>query len=171
MDLPESHFRRLVKKHGFPSISRSLTALHVLNKNRNKKLSRWADKMQETLAKFKRGGKLVYKRKPRRLNPCPAKEVKRNPVSKAYPYRIYIYKLGKSKASKGGRYIKDIKRTNLTLNLKPSFNKKEVLDALREHKLLTNNLDNKLFDIMADKSIFYVKYRKTPEFELRREDI
>jgi hypothetical protein len=49
--LPYSHFAALVKKKGFPEISKALTNLHTWNKSKNPKLSSWADKMQERLAK------------------------------------------------------------------------------------------------------------------------
>lgn len=49
--LPYSHFAALTKKKGFGEISRALTNLHTWNREKNPTLSRWADKMQEKLAK------------------------------------------------------------------------------------------------------------------------
>jgi len=49
-DLPESHFQALINKKGWADISKALINLKVWNKDRNKPLSSWADKMQEKLA-------------------------------------------------------------------------------------------------------------------------
>lgn len=49
-DLPESHFQSLIKRKGWGEISKSLINLKVWNKIKNKKLSSWADNMQEKLA-------------------------------------------------------------------------------------------------------------------------
>lgn len=49
-DLPESHFQGLINKKGWSEISKALINLKVWNKDRNKALSSWADKMQEKLA-------------------------------------------------------------------------------------------------------------------------
>ena len=48
-DLPYSHFAALAKKKGFGEISKALTNLHTWNKDRDPKLSGWADKMQQRL--------------------------------------------------------------------------------------------------------------------------
>ena len=50
MDLPLKHFLNLAKRKGFAKISRGLVNLVVWNKNRNRKLSKWADKMQKDLS-------------------------------------------------------------------------------------------------------------------------
>jgi len=49
-DMPESHFQSLIKKKGWGEISKALINLKVWNKDKNKKLSGWADNMQEKLA-------------------------------------------------------------------------------------------------------------------------
>ena len=49
-DLPLAHFLKLAKKKGFAPISRGLINLVVFNKNKDKKLSAWAGKMQKALA-------------------------------------------------------------------------------------------------------------------------
>jgi hypothetical protein len=48
-DLPESHFRGLVEKKGYEEILRGLQNLRRWNKNRDKKLSNWADSMMDKL--------------------------------------------------------------------------------------------------------------------------
>lgn len=163
-DLPLSHFKTLTRKHGFPSISRSLTALHVLNKNRNKPLSRWADKMQADLSRWNKGIRTV-----RRINPCP-KPIKKavNPKrfsSKAYLYRIYTLKVI------GMSIIKKLDRTSFTVSLKHDSNLKTVLSILKDKNILKPSLDDKLFSMRNDKYAFYIRYANNPEFELRREDI
>ena len=50
-DLPESHFKALIKKKGWEEISKALTNLHTWNETKNPTLSSWADKMQAKLAK------------------------------------------------------------------------------------------------------------------------
>jgi hypothetical protein len=49
-DMPESHFQGLIKKKGWEDISKALVNLKVWNKDKNKPLSSWADKMQEKLS-------------------------------------------------------------------------------------------------------------------------
>jgi len=49
-NLPYSHFAGLVKKKGFPEISKALTNLHTWNKEKNPTLSSWANKMQDRLS-------------------------------------------------------------------------------------------------------------------------
>lgn len=49
MDLPVSHFKRLIDKKGRESIIRGLTNLEVWNKNDDPKISRWAKKMKNSL--------------------------------------------------------------------------------------------------------------------------
>ena len=48
--MPLAHFTKLAKKKGFAKISRGLINLVVFNKNKDKKLSAWAGKMQKALA-------------------------------------------------------------------------------------------------------------------------
>jgi hypothetical protein len=48
--MPLAHFVKLAKKKGFAPISRGLINLVVFNKNKDKKLSAWAGKMQKALA-------------------------------------------------------------------------------------------------------------------------
>jgi len=50
--LPLSHFQDLIKKKGWGDISKALINLKVWNKERDTKLSSWADNMQEKLAKW-----------------------------------------------------------------------------------------------------------------------
>jgi len=50
-DLGEEHFKKLISKKGWPEISKALTNLHTWNKDRNPKLSKWADNMQAKLSK------------------------------------------------------------------------------------------------------------------------
>jgi hypothetical protein len=50
-DLPESHFENLIKKKGWPEISKALTNLHTWNKEKNPSLASWADNMQNKLSK------------------------------------------------------------------------------------------------------------------------
>lgn len=170
--LPESHFKRLVKSKGIVRVSRAIRAIKNLNRTRNKKRSQWAEKLEKKLSIWdKTGGRTKLKCKRVYKNPCPKKAVKKNPIEKFYPYRIYTYLLGKSKVFKGGRYVKGLKITNLSLELKPSFTKKMVLDALKYHNLIKPRLDDKSFDVTGDKLSFQVKYKGTPEFELRRDDI
>ncbi len=49
-DMPLAHFLKLAKKKGFAPISRGLINLVVFNKNKDKKLSAFAGKMQKALA-------------------------------------------------------------------------------------------------------------------------
>lgn len=51
-DLGEDHFKSLIKKKGWEEISKALINLKVWNKDRDTKLSSWADNMQEKLAKW-----------------------------------------------------------------------------------------------------------------------
>jgi len=51
-DLPENHFKDLIKKKGWEEISRALTNLNVWNKDRDPSLSNWADNMQQKLSKW-----------------------------------------------------------------------------------------------------------------------
>lgn len=48
-DLPESHFRDLVKKKGYEEIIRGLQNLRRWNKNREPSLSDWADGIMDKL--------------------------------------------------------------------------------------------------------------------------
>jgi len=50
MDLPQSHFERLIRKQGWLPISRALVNLMVWNREKNPSLSEWADGMQEKLS-------------------------------------------------------------------------------------------------------------------------
>lgn len=51
-DLGEDHFKSLIKKKGWEEISKALINLKVWNKERDPKMSSWADNMQEKLAKW-----------------------------------------------------------------------------------------------------------------------
>ena len=51
-DLPEEHFKDLIKKKGWEEISKALTNLQTWNKERDPKLSSWANKMQDKLSKW-----------------------------------------------------------------------------------------------------------------------
>lgn len=51
-DLPQSHFKDLIKKKGWEEISKALTNLQTWNKDRDPKLASWANNMQEKLAKW-----------------------------------------------------------------------------------------------------------------------
>jgi hypothetical protein len=51
MDLPQSHFERLVTKETYQSIIRALTNLQTWNKNKNTELSNWAENMAGKLRK------------------------------------------------------------------------------------------------------------------------
>ena len=59
-DLPVSHFKKLIKKKGWPKVSRALINLKVWNREKNPSLSSWADRMQERLAKTREGVKESY---------------------------------------------------------------------------------------------------------------
>ncbi len=49
-DLPLTHFKKLIRKKGWEEISKALINLKVWNKERDPKLSKWADNTQEKLA-------------------------------------------------------------------------------------------------------------------------
>lgn len=166
--LPISHFKRLVKQKGFDTISKSLTTLQVLNKNRNKPLSAWANKMQKSLARWHKGPSFSIK-KVSKKNPCNVSPKRNTITEKLYPYVIFLYKLGKSKAFKG-EYITGLKRTKLTVDLSPAYSKKMVLNALRYRGLIRPDLKDEDFSIKSDQFIFKVYHKNNPEFELRRED-
>lgn len=51
-DLPLDHFKKLVKKKGYESIIRGLQNLRRWNKNRDPKLSNWADSTMDSLEKW-----------------------------------------------------------------------------------------------------------------------
>jgi len=56
-DLGLDHFKKLVDKHSFETISKALINLKVWNSKQNPELSKWADGMQEKLAKWYEGEK------------------------------------------------------------------------------------------------------------------
>lgn len=51
-NLPLDHFKKLVDKKDWETISKALINLKVWNREKNPKLSTWADKTQEKLAKW-----------------------------------------------------------------------------------------------------------------------
>jgi hypothetical protein len=51
-DLGEEHFKAIIKKKGWPEVSKALTNLHTWNEKQNPKLSSWANGMQDKLSKW-----------------------------------------------------------------------------------------------------------------------
>ena len=51
-NMPDKHFKDLIKKKGWEAISKALINLKVWMMKTNPKLSNWADKEQEKLAKW-----------------------------------------------------------------------------------------------------------------------
>jgi len=51
-DMSLDHFKKLINKKGWEQISKALINLKVWNKEKNPKLSSWADSTQEKLAKW-----------------------------------------------------------------------------------------------------------------------
>ena len=60
-DLPMSHFEKLVKKNGLGKVNKALNNLQVWNKNKNKKLSKWAGDMIDKLNKKFEKSEGVYR--------------------------------------------------------------------------------------------------------------
>lgn len=62
-DLPMSHFEKLVKKNGLGKVNKALNNLQVWNKNKNKKLSKWAGDMIDKLNKKFEKSEGVYRKR------------------------------------------------------------------------------------------------------------
>lgn len=110
--LPYSHFANLVKKKGFEEISKALTNLHTWNKEKNPKLSNWADKMQQ------------------RLHNEFSEEVKEsNRLTEKWAKDVHIHATGKH----AGKSIAQLKGEIEALKGKPGNKEKmgELLFALR----------------------------------------
>lgn len=52
MDLPVSHFKRLIDKKGREAIIRGITNLEVWNRNDDPQISRWAKDMKKQLGDY-----------------------------------------------------------------------------------------------------------------------
>lgn len=163
--LPISHFKKLAVKKGFDSISKSLTALRVLHKNRNKGLSHWAEKMQKELSIWhSKQGRLTNPARKKRAKAVLKTEKSQVKTERFYKYRAYYYKVRRGE-------INEIKRTSIIIELKPTYDKKMVLSAMHYHGMIKPKTEGLKFNIKGDKYIFFVSYDGKPEFELRREDI
>lgn len=62
-DLPMSHFEKLVKKNGLGKVNKALNNLQVWNKNKDKKLSKWAGDMIDKLNKKFEKSEGVYRKR------------------------------------------------------------------------------------------------------------
>lgn len=62
-DLPMSHFEKLVKKNSLGKVNKALNNLQVWNKNKDKKLSKWAGNMIDKLNKKFEKSEAIHRRR------------------------------------------------------------------------------------------------------------